>query len=102
LDPRVADLSGLPNTAIRLNPADGKSYLEFTYRRLFGSAGLSYEVETADSSMAWTANSAATELVSVLPSIDSGSTEDVTLRVLPAIGTPGASTRSARVKVIAP
>ena len=102
LNPRTAALAGLPTCAIRINPADGQRYLELTYRRRLGSVGLQYQVETADGAMTWNSNPAQTEVVSVLPSTEFASTEDVTIRVLPAIGAPGVPTKSARVRVLAP
>jgi hypothetical protein len=78
---------------------DGKPYLEFTYYRRVSAPGINYEVETSANGVAWTPERTNYEQIGL-----TATQTDLTvrIRVLPAIGTPGAAARFARLRVSAP
>ena len=86
----------------KVNPADGLSYVEFTYRRRIGSVGLTYTIQTSVNCNAWSANSANYQQVGLPVPVGDGVAEAVTVRILPAIGTPGVPARFARLRVSSP
>jgi hypothetical protein len=102
LDPRRFDLHGLPRAEWAQNTADGKAYLELRYRRRIGVLGINYGVETSSDMEIWSADPSNYETVGFPTPVGDGITEVVTVRVLPAIGTPGNSKRFARLKVVVP
>ncbi|GAA5121003.1 hypothetical protein JIN84_00135 [Luteolibacter yonseiensis] len=100
LDPSAAGTTGLPSSVTMANPVDGGDYLEFTYRRRLGAAGVSYIIETSADCKTWSA--AATQYETAagpLPTGD-GVTETVTVRILPKI--TATAVRFARLRVAAP
>ena len=60
LDPCTASAKGSPFAAEKTNPADGKDYLEFTYRRRSGAPQITYTVENSPDCITWTADRAST------------------------------------------
>ena len=98
LDPTTPGCDGLPTAATAINPADGKTYLTYTYRRRIGGGGMAYIVETTSDLMGW--NSSGNDIQPIgapVPNAD-GITETVTLRVLPS--TDSASVRFVRLRVV--
>jgi len=53
LDPRAPGTSGLPFSVKTVNPVDGEEYLELTYRRRIGAAGIRYIIETSTDCVTW-------------------------------------------------
>jgi hypothetical protein len=101
LDPRIADTTGLPTVGIAINPGDGLPYLTFTYRRLLVPTGITYVIETASDTQAWTPVTAADfEEISSTPTGD-GLTSSVVVRLKPSLNTPGLSIKFARLRVTA-
>lgn len=85
LDPAAANRSGLPTTEIKVNPADGKKYLEFSYRRRISPNGISYLLETSTNCATWNADTAAYEAVGTPSATGDGETEIATVRLLPSL-----------------
>ena len=102
LDPRGSGLTGLPATTIETDPADFARYLTLRYRRLLAPGPLQYRIEVSSDLTTWTATPGDfTELPPALPTGD-GLTETVTIRVLPALDTPGTPARHVRLRVLGP
>ena len=102
LDAHSPALDGLPATTIELNPADSLRYLTLRHRRLLAPGPLQYSIEVSSDLTGWTTTAADfEELAPAVPNAD-GLTETVTVRVKPAIETPGAPTRYVRVRVLVP
>lgn len=78
-----------PAMSKAINPADGKDYLTFTYRRRLDAAALNmtYTVQTSTDLGIWTSNIADIEPISTTPTGD-GVTETVTVRIKPPMDTP--------------
>jgi len=97
--PTAASKNILPVAGNNLNPADGKHYLTYAYRRRIAPGGMTYSIETSASLTGWTAVSAQNleQVGSAAPTGD-GVTEIVTFRLLPAIETAPAA-RFVRLKV---
>ncbi len=88
-NPRAAD-SGIVQRALV------GGYLQLTYPRRLNVVDLMYTVEVSEDLQTWSAAGAASEVLSTTPNAD-GFTENVTVRVLPAVN--GAAKKFARVKV---
>ena len=102
LDPLAADVGGLPVAASETDPADGQPYLTVRYRRLLTPGALLYGIEVSSDLATWTSTPADfEELTPAIPTGD-GLTETVTVRIRPALTTPGNATRQARIRVTAP
>ena len=98
----ASGISGLPVTRRIVSSLDGKEYLEFTHRRRIDPLGMSYTIVTSSDANAWSEDPANFEqLGSALPTGD-GVTEALTFRILPAIGTPGITSRYVRLRVSSP
>ncbi len=99
LDPQSPDGSGLPTSAIAINPADGKPYLTYSYRRRIDSGGLQYVVEVSGDLGTWSSGASEVEQIGAATPNADGVTETVTLRVKPAIGAGGGRYVRLRVSV---
>ncbi len=102
LDPRSASLTGLPVTTIEPPaPADPR-YLTLRYHRLLTPGPIQYVIEVSGDFTTWT--SSPTDYQEIAPAISNGDglTETVTIRVLPALGTPGSPARFIRVRIAVP
>jgi hypothetical protein len=102
LDPHSTSLAGLPASSIELNPADSARYLTYRYRRLLSPGPLQYLVEASSDLTGWTSTPADFEEAEPPVPNSDGLTETVTIRVKPAIGTPGTPTRNVRLRVLVP
>ena len=82
----ASDAKDAATTSTAINPADGKRYLNLTYRKRLDAAanGLTYSVQTSTDLINWTANGPDVEAVSTSPSGD-GITELVTVRIKPPL-----------------
>lgn len=101
LDPQKTATPGLPFTTTALNPSDNQTYLIFNYRRIIGGGGLTYIVEASTDFTNWTSSSTDLVEISAAPDPD-GITEDVQVRVLPALDTPATGSKFIRLRVTAP
>ncbi len=99
-DPRGNSTGLLPSAAVQTNPADGLKYLTFNYRRRIGISGVAFTVQTSVDCITWTSNPANYLQIGAIP-LDDGVTEQVVVRVLPAIA-PGIAGRFVRLRVSAP
>ncbi len=84
-NPRATDVNPFQSGAVT-KAGDGLKYLEISYPRRIGALDLVYIVELSDDLTTWPSPGSATEQVSVMPKGD-GTTETVTVRVLPAMTT---------------
>jgi hypothetical protein len=83
-------LSALPQISMQVDGGTGQSHLTFSYRRLLSNpSGVQYHLETTTNLTTWLPAGASAEELSVIPTGD-GTTETVTVRLLPAM-TPGAA-----------
>lgn len=101
-NPRVAGLAHGPFALTKVHQLDGRPYLEFTYRRRAAASGLTYAIETSADCIGWSPSTAAYETVSVFPPGSGETAETVTVRILPAVGSPGGEARFARLRVTSP
>ena len=102
LDPYSPSLAGLPAATIEPPAPAAVRYLTLRYRRLLTPGPIQYAVETSGDFATWT--SAPADLQEIPPAIPVGDglTETVTVRVLPALGTPGTPARFVRVRIVVP
>lgn len=98
-NPNLQSPAQLPAATVQTNPADGLKYLTFSYRRRIGILAVSYIIQTSADCLTWTPDAAAYQETGAAP-LDDGVTEQVTVRVLPAISAGGG--RFVRLKVTAP
>ncbi len=102
LDPLSTDITGLPVTSIETDSLDHARYLTLRYRRLLAPGPLQYLIEVTPDLLDWTSTPADfDELAPTVPNGD-GLTETVSIRVKPALGTPGAPIRCVRVRILVP
>jgi|GEM_PF-1939125 len=101
LDPSAASRTGLPTTEIKVNPTDGKKYLEFSYRRRISPNGISYLIETSANCAVWDADTSAYEAVGTPSATGDGETEMATVRLLPSLSS-GDAGRYIRLRVSMP
>ncbi len=99
LDPQAPDTNGLPSIGKAVNPADGKLYLTFSYRRLINGGGISYVVETSTDLVSWTPAGNNAEEVAPPVSVGDGITELETVRIKPALDTPDLPMKAVRLRV---
>jgi hypothetical protein len=85
LAPVVADPPPLTPIAIASNPADGKHYLNFSYRRRTGNSGLTYAVQVSSDMATWSSTPERFEEIGSPVSSPDGKTELVTVRIKPAL-----------------
>jgi hypothetical protein len=91
LNPTSPQAVAPTSTSIQVNPADGKSYLAFTYQRRVSAPGVLFVVEATDNLVNWSAEPERFEEIgSPAISID-GASEVVSVRVKPAVGEVGAA-----------
>lgn len=98
-DPHDSTQDGVPFVAEGVDPSDGKTYLEFTYRRRIATPGISYTVETSADCVSWTSNASFYQQIGGSLATGDGVTESIKVRVLPAINTPGNTARFVRLRV---
>ena len=99
LDPQVADVSGLPQAGVAVNPADGNLYLTFVYRHRIDGGGLLYTVEVSEDLVTWNASGGAAELTGTPVPASDGITETVSVRIHPAIDPASNSRQFVRLRV---
>jgi hypothetical protein len=93
--------NGLLQATRQTNPADGHDYLVVTYRRRIGLMDFKCAIETSGDLMAWSAFSGdVQEILPATPNGD-GSTETVTVRITPALGSGGIYRKVARLRIMA-
>lgn len=95
----VSDAKYAATVGEAINPADGKRYLTFTYRKLINSNGLTYRVQTSSNLSNWSSNGPDIEPISTVPAGD-GVTELVTVRIKPPL--EDGITKFVRVQVVTP
>jgi hypothetical protein len=102
LDAHSMDLTALPVTSIETDPENSESYLTLRYHRLLVPGPLQYQVQASSNLFDWTATLA--DFVELPPATPDpgGLTETVTVRILPALGTPEAPMRYIRLRVFVP
>jgi hypothetical protein len=102
LNAQSMDLTALPVTTIETDPGNSASYLTLRYHRLLTPGPLQYQVQASSNLFDWT-NSLG-DFIELSPATPDpgGLTETVTVRVLPALGTPGTPMRYIRVHVFVP
>jgi hypothetical protein len=98
-NPMANSTNQLPKGFVQQNPGDGQSYLTFNYRRRIGINSLNYEIQTSSDCISWTPDGATYQQLGAMP-LGDGSTEEVSVRVLPAIS-PGNAGRFVRLRVTA-
>ena len=83
------DAASGPGMSQAVNPADGKTYLTYSYRRRLDAAALNmtYTVQTSTDLGTWTSNISDIEPIIAIPTGD-GVTETVTVRIKPPLNTP--------------
>ncbi|WP_395739382.1 choice-of-anchor D domain-containing protein [Prosthecobacter sp.] len=98
-NPTTASKNILPTAGTGLNPADGKHYLSYSYRRRIAPGSMTYSIETSASLTGWSAilPQNLEQVGSATPTGD-GVTEVVTFRLLPSIESAPAA-RFVRLKV---
>ena len=102
LTPFSQSLTGLPVTTIEPPaPADPR-YLTLRYRRLLTPGPLQYVIEVSGDFVTWTSSPADFQEIPPATPNGDGLTETVTIRVLPALGTPGSPARFIRVRIVVP
>jgi hypothetical protein len=98
-NPTAASKNILPTSGTGLNPADGKHYLTYSYRRRINPGTMTYSIENSASLTSWSAIPAQNlEQVGGATSTGDGVTEIVTFRLLPSIESAPAA-RFVRLKV---
>lgn len=80
----------MPAPTLQSNPADGKSYLVYSYRRRLGASGVQYAIEVSNDLRAWEATSSRIEEIGVTKDLN-GVTETVTVRIKPPIADQSAA-----------
>ncbi len=102
LDPYSPSLAGLPVITIEPPAPTDPRYLTLRYHRLLTPGPIQYVVETSGDFTTWTSTPADYEEIAPTTPNGDGLTETVTVRVLPAIGTPGTPARFIRVRIVVP
>lgn len=84
LDPKSPVTKPQPVSSVQPNPADGKAYLIYAYRRRTGDSGVDYTIEFSQDLISWQASTARVEEVGRQPD-PGGTTETVLVRIKPSI-----------------
>ncbi len=100
-NPVTPGMTQTPLARTAVNPADGKPYMTFTYRRRTGASGLVYTVQVSDTLGSWISGPAQTEEISSTAN-PGGDSETVLVRIKPVLNTPGQPRRFARLQVVTP
>lgn len=98
-NPMANSTNHLPIGFVQQNPADGQYYLTFNYRRRIGINSLNYAIQTSSDCISWTPDGSTYQQLGAMP-LGDGSTEEISVRVLPAISTGNAG-RFVRLRVTA-
>ena len=102
INPNALDRSLLPVAAPRVKAADGLSYLTLSYRQRIGGRGLTYSVEVSPDLLTWNPGGVSVQEVGAPVPNPDGITETETVRLLPALQTPGRTKSFMRLKVSFP
>jgi len=83
-NPNVSNLAALPTSTLVVDPSDHQTYLTFQYLSRIDYPQLTYTVQVSNDLYNWYSGSSYTTQMSATPTGD-GITQQVTVRVLPAI-----------------
>jgi hypothetical protein len=100
-NPVTPGMTQIPLARTAVNPADGKPYMTFTYRRRTGASGLVYTVQVSETLGSWISGPTETEEIGSTAN-PGGDSETVLVRIKPALNTPGKPRKFARLQVVTP
>ena len=102
LDPYSPSLTGLPVVSIDTDPSNQARYLTLRHRRLLTPGPIQYVIEVSADFITWTSTPADFQEIPPATPNGDGLTETATIRVLPALGTPGTPAHFVRVRIAVP